>query len=206
PSESSRIRDAFEAGDFARAALLIREASEEVFTLASLLGEVKKGILGEIQRERMEEISLILDQIYSEWTPLIRLLREGELTFPPKFLRVAEYVLMERAERAVRELSGELLGAVMEEVRILGLSLDFDALAHELLLKMEGLLPEMLRRPEGEASQRLREAVELSRLLPVPVPLGKVQAHVLMALKGLAGDPPGVLRELAQMLGVEVRP
>ena len=206
PSGSFGVRDAFEAGDFARAALLIREASGEVFTLASLLGEVKKEILGKMQRERMEEISLILDKIYSEWIPLIRLLHEGGFTFPPKFLRVAEYVLTERAERAIRELSGGLLRAVMEELKILGLSLDFDALAHGLLLRMEEFLPEMLRRPEGEAPHRLKEAVELSRLLPVSVPLGKVQAHVLMVLKGFEGDPPEVLKELAQMLGVEVRP
>lgn len=193
--DGGAVAEAFQKGDFAGAALLIGEGADEVFTLGSLLLEPLRAILGKVARRRAEEVVASVEGSFPQWEPLLHFFAQQGLDLPPLLEDLARLVLWEKARRAVESLDPEGLRGVLAERDVLGVPLDLAPLAHHLTLRLDRFAEEVL---EGTMDlEALGRAIELSRLMPQPVPLGKLEAYLWLA-KGRI--PEGAWRALDSLL------
>ncbi len=213
PEGVERLQEAFSNGDLALAAALLKEGFPHLFTLASLTRDGQREVMDLLQEERLSRAQMLIEGIYEENAPMVRFL--CDLGFPPpRILEAAAAVALEgRATRAVRELDPEGLEAVLEEARAEGIRLELGHLRHRFRLGLEALAEELVADPDdSEVAETLRRGVEVALRLG-EVPLGKVQASILMAANRLhtrAQEDPRAeeaikgLMVLAQLLKVSL--
>jgi alpha-amylase/alpha-mannosidase (GH57 family) len=199
--EKERIKEAFRQGDLSGSALLIKESSEEVFTLSSLLSEFQEEAVELFCEETFHEIGDLLEGYYERLLPLMSFMKKTDFDPPYALRKLAECIFWIRAKRALEKLSPFLLREALREAEELGLKLDLSHFRAKALRILEDCLEGLLRE-EFTDFERLEKLIELSDLLRLP--LGKAQAYLFMFLKKQKEITSEALLRLAKRLSIEV--
>lgn len=196
------VKNAFEAGDLAKASLLIKGVEGEVFTLLSLLDEFKEKVLSGLFEGKWEGIYPVLEGYYLDCLPLVQFTRSLGLRLPPDLSALSKCALLGKARKALRELSPQVLEEALKELKVLQSEVDLSHLKGEMLEKWNFYLEELLDRKGNLDFVEFKRALEMCKLLNVP--LGKLQAYLFMLIKGHGGEVSQELRELAEAFSIEV--
>lgn len=196
------IKKAFEAGDLAKVSFSIKGTRGETFTLVSLLDEFKEKVLYRLFEEKWKGLSPVLEGYYLDCLPLIQFSRNLGLRLPPDLFALSQCALLGKAKRALRELSPQALGEALRELKALQVDVDLSHLKGEMVEKWDPYLEELLERKGDVDLMELKKAIEICRLLDVP--LGKLQAYLFLLVKAEGKDLSEELRELARAFSIEV--
>ncbi len=196
-----KIKEVFHKGDLSGSALLIKETSEEVFTLSALLSEFQEEAVEFLSEETFQEIGEVLEGYYERLLPLMGFMKKTDSEPPYALLKLAECIFWIRTKKALEKLSPSLLREVLREAKELHLKFDLSNFRAKALTVLDECLEGLLR---GEFTdfERLERLIELSDLLKLP--LGKAQAYLFMFLKRQKEIQSEVLLRLAKKLSIEV--
>lgn len=196
------VKSAFEAGDLARASLLIKGAKGEVFTLLSLLDEFKEKALYRLFEGKWMGLYPVVEGYYLECLPLVQFARSLGVRLPPDLSALSQCALLGKAKRALRELSPQVLEEALKELKALQTEVDLSHLRGDLLERWNSYLEALLDRKGNVDLIGFKKALEMCKLLDVP--LGKLQAYLFMLVKRHSGELSQELRELAKAFSIRV--
>jgi len=109
---------------------------------------------------------------------MMRFLADLRIPSPKAFYASAEFVLNSNLRRALEseKLDSERIGALLEEVRLEGITLDTETLEYTLRRKIEQMAERLIANPTDlSLLQRLDTALDLTSSLPFMVNLWKAQ-------------------------------
>jgi hypothetical protein len=173
------VSDAFQSADFPETIrLLDKHFGGSIYSLRSLFRDEESRILGMILGSALEDAEALYRQLYENHAPLMRFFKDSGLP-PPRALKMAaEFVLNVSLRQAFEneEFDPEHIEALLEEVRVEGVTLDTATLEFAIRKKLEHMAQLFsARATDFPQLQRLQMVVDLLASFPFQVNLWKVQ-------------------------------
>ncbi len=181
------MSEVFNRADFAETLRLLDDHfSPSSFALKSLFRDEQRRILDIVLESTLADAEAIYRQLYDNYVPLIRFLRDSGSPPPKALCAPAEMVLNGTLRRAFEneEFHPDLIDPLLEEVTLAGISLDTDTLEFACRRSIERMADRLLASPtELGLVQRLEAALGVLGSLPFEVNLWKVQ-NICYDLRG----------------------
>ena len=179
--------DAFKRADFPEVIRLFdKHFGESTYSIRSLFRDEQRKILSLLLESNLTEAEAIYRQLYERSAPMMRFLADLRIPSPKAFYASAEFVLNSNLRRALEseKLDSERIGALLEEVRLEGITLDTETLEYTLRRKIEQMAERLIANPTDlSLLQRLDTALDLTSSLPFMVNLWKPQNAYYEILK-----------------------
>ncbi|NIS72201.1 MAG: DUF3536 domain-containing protein [Proteobacteria bacterium] len=173
------VTKAFSGGDFAETLrLLDNHFGASIYAIKSLFRDEQRRILDIVLESTLADAEAIYRQLYDNYVPLMRFLRDSGSPPPKALCAAAEMVLNGTLRRAFEneEFDPDLINPLLEEVTLAGISLDTDTLEFAFRKSIERMADRLLASPtELGLLQRLEAALSVLGSLPFEVNLWKVQ-------------------------------
>jgi hypothetical protein len=150
----------------------------DTYSLKSLFRDEQRKTLERILNSTLEEAEIVYRQLYERHAPLMRFLTDLDAPLPKAFQTTAEYALNSHLKRAFadRDLHVGRIRSLLEEARHSQVELDATTLEYTLRKTIENISERVRRSPRSvDDLHALREAIELTLLLPFNVTLWAVQ-------------------------------
>jgi len=167
--------------------MLDKHFGDSTYSLRSLFRDEKRKVLQLILASTVSDTETLYRQVYENHVPLMRFLRDSSVPLPKILSAAGELVLNTSLRRAFEEeeLSPAVLDPLLEECRLLGISLDVNTLEYALRRRLEGLTARLALNPSDLVLlQQLEAALGLLPFLPFQVNLWKVQNLFFEILQG----------------------
>jgi alpha-amylase/alpha-mannosidase (GH57 family) len=173
------VTRAFNSGDLTETIRILDQHFQgSTYSLRSLFRDEQRKILDIIQESSLASAEAIYRQIYESNAPFLRFLRALGNPPPAALSTAAEFVLNASLRRAFEdaELNPEFIENLLEEVRLLSVSLNAATLEVTIRRRIEGVAARLSAEPTRvELVVELETALEILRSLPFEVNLRKVQ-------------------------------
>jgi alpha-amylase/alpha-mannosidase (GH57 family) len=173
------MSEVFNRADFAETLRLLDDHfGPSTFALKSLFRDEQRRILDIVLESTLADAEAIYRQLYDNYVPLMRFLRDSGSPPPKALCAAAEMVLNGTLRRAFEneEFYPDLINPLLEEVTLAGISLDTGTLEFAFRRSIERMADRLLASPtELGLLQRLEAALSVIGSLPFEVNLWKVQ-------------------------------
>jgi hypothetical protein len=173
------LTDTFRRADFPEVIrLLDKHFGESTYSIGSLFRDEQRKILNLLLESILTEAEAIYRQLYERSAPIMRFLTGLHISLPKAFYAPAEFILNSNLRRAFEneKLDSERIGALLEEVKLEGVTLDTETLEYILKRTIEQMAERILANPtEISLLQRLESALKLTCSLPFMINLWKPQ-------------------------------
>jgi alpha-amylase/alpha-mannosidase (GH57 family) len=173
------IGKALDSMDFATTIRLMdKHFGASMYSLKSLFRDEQRRILGIILESTLADAEAIYRQVYENYAPMMRFIKDLGIPLPRPMYMAAEVVLNASLRRAFEneEPNGEIVKTLLEEANVVGITLDTKTLEYALRHRIEQMAQQLMVAPsELSAMDKLDGAVALLGLLPFTVNLWKIQ-------------------------------
>jgi len=135
-------------------------------------------VLDSILESALSEIEAAYYQVYEHYYPPMRFISELGSPIPKGFQSAAEFILNSGLRKALSSepLDVERIKSLLDETQTWQVELDNEGLSYQLQQALERMMATLLANPGDIAFLKgLLAAAEMSRSLPFPVDLWKVQ-------------------------------
>jgi alpha-amylase/alpha-mannosidase (GH57 family) len=171
--------------------LVEKNFSSGTYTLRLLFHDEQRKILGFLLEEAMDEARVLYRKFYDEHARLIRYVTDAGVNLPKRFQMAVDFTLNSDLLDAFsgEEVDTEKAGAVLDQVRRTGVTLDTVTLEFALRQTIERLFQRFLADPKKPGLLvRVDETVALVSQLPFPVRLWEAQNVYYSVMQNLAGQ------------------
>ncbi len=158
--------------------LLDRHFGESTYSIRSLFRDEQRKVLNIILRESMDRAESHFRQVHERRVPLMRFLTDLHIPLPKAFHAAAEFTINADLQRAFEsdDLDMDRIQSLLEEARVLRVTLDAATLEFVLRKNIEGITRRLAARPSGLALlERLNIALQLLKSLPFELNLWTLQ-------------------------------
>jgi len=158
--------------------LLDKHFGVSTYSIKDLFRDEQRKVLDNILESALSEIEAAYYQVYEHHYPPMRFLSELGNPIPKSFHTAAEFILNGGLRKAISAdtLDVERIRSLLEETRTWKVELDTEGLSYLLQQTLERLMVKLVTTAEDiDFLKELLAAAEMSRSLPFPVDLWKVQ-------------------------------
>jgi alpha-amylase/alpha-mannosidase (GH57 family) len=173
------LQTAFTRGDVADVIRAMDRAfGESTYALPSLFKDEQRKVLALVLDATLAEVESAYRQIYERHTPLMNFLAELRAPLPAPFHAAAAFVINDSLARvfAAPEFDSARARALLDEAAVRDVTLDLATLEFTLRRTIEQLMAALAGAPDDPALfDRIAAALDVGRLLPVPVNVWQAQ-------------------------------
>jgi hypothetical protein len=173
------VSSAFARADLPQALrALDKHFIELTYSLRSLFRDEQRKILARILEDSVADATQVYEQLYEHHAPLMRFLAAMPHPLPRAWRSAAELVLDRKLRRALATEAPDPaeVGALLEQARELGVTLDAEGLGFELAKTMERQLAALEAAPlDLQLLSRLEQTASMARIVGFEVQLDRVQ-------------------------------
>jgi hypothetical protein len=172
------LRQAFTRGDLTDVVHSLDRLFPSSFSLRSLFRDEQRKVMRLILQPALEEAETVYRSFYEEHIPLFRFLTHIDFPLPNRFHAAADLALQIELRRnlATDDLDSEAINRILEEARLVGITIDREGMGFELQQTIERLSRAFAQNPsDREATERLRVAVDVAQAVGLPVDLALAQ-------------------------------
>lgn len=158
--------------------LLDKHLGAPTYSIKNLFLDEQRKVLNNILELALSEIEAAYYQLYERYYPPLRFLSELGNPVPRNFHSAAEFILNGSLRRALSSdtLDRQRIRGLLEEIQIWKVELDTEGLSYLLQQALERIMIRFAGNPEDIALlNELLSAAEMSRSVPFPIDLWKVQ-------------------------------
>jgi alpha-amylase/alpha-mannosidase (GH57 family) len=173
------LTQTFCAADFPEVIrLLDKHFGASTYSIKNLFLDEQRKVLNSILESALSEIEAAYYQVYERHYPPMRFLSELGNPIPKSFHSAAEFILNSELRKAVSgdSLDLERIRSIVDETRTWKVELDTEGLSYLLQQTLERMMARLVTAPDDiDFLRELLAAAEMSRTLPFPIDLWKVQ-------------------------------
>jgi alpha-amylase/alpha-mannosidase (GH57 family) len=173
------LTQTFCAADFPEVIrLLDKHFGASTYSIKNLFLDEQRKVLNSILESALSEIEAAYYQVYERHYPPMRFLSELGNPIPRSFHSAAEFILNSELRKALSgdSLDLERIRSIVDETRTWKVELDTEGLSYLLQQTLERMMARLLTAPEDiDFLRKLLAAAQMSRTLPFPIDLWKVQ-------------------------------
>ncbi len=173
------LTQTFSAADFPEVIrLLDKHFGASTYSIKNLFLDEQRKVLNSILESALSEIEAAYYQVYERHYPPMRFLSELGNPIPRSFHSAAEFILNSELRKALSGdgLDLERIRSIVDETRTWKVELDTEGLSYLLQGTLERMTARLVTAPEDiDFLRELLAAAEMSRTLPFPIDLWKVQ-------------------------------
>jgi hypothetical protein len=173
------LTQTFCAADFPEVIrLLDKHFGASTYSIKNLFLDEQRKVLNSILESALSEIEAAYHQVYERHYPPMRFLSELGNPIPKSFHSAAEFILNSELRKAVSgdSLDLERIRSIVDETRTWKVELDTEGLSYLLQQTLERMMARLVTAPDDiDFLRELLAAAEMSRTLPFPIDLWKVQ-------------------------------
>ena len=173
------LKQAFASADFAEVIRgLDRHFGTSTYSLKSLFRDEQRKVMGHILEGTLSGIEQVFRQVYEHSFSSMRFMTEMGNPLPKAFKDAAEFIINTDLRRLLSAESCDTaaIKSLVDNARTWNSELDNEGHGYLLQNALTRMITRFAQEPDNiDLLERLIEAIELSRGLPFPVDLGKVQ-------------------------------